>query len=454
LSRPGLPTVLRTLWYMRREQIAGELRERVLGLRRVRGRADETPHLRVTKLPVPRLAAPKSTRHGRARGWDDGGLGRAELEAIHGFGWLGADSLGPGQRLRAMLDWIAHHRDGVGWEPLPTSRRALAWLTALTTPGLLPPLVETHGRVLPSLADQLATLAGSLAPHRADGERLLGRLALASAALLLEGGEASLWLAELPLLVRELDAQLGADGAHRARSPMLHGELLAVLLDVLNASRAAPGVAPGGFDDALARAAAAMLGAHAVWTHPDGEIALLGDSTLGVAPHLAELRAYAAALGVAPHAPEPRGVLAEAGVVKLEAGPFAVIFSAGPPAPPWHPVHAHCDALSFELSVHGARMVSDAGAGERFGPQRALARAARSRPSCGASGESAAAPTSGSCACSRTPWSKPCARAGRRPTCCTGARSRSTGRSFASRIASTRRRGRPASCCRSRPRWP
>jgi uncharacterized heparinase superfamily protein len=363
---------------MRRDQLAGELRERVLGPRRIRGRADETPHLRVTKLPVPRLAAPRSTRHGRARGWEDAGLGRAELEAIHSFDWLGAESLRPGERLRAMLDWIAHHRDGIGWEPLPTSRRVLAWLAALTTPGLLPPPVETHGRVLPSLADQLATLERSLAPHRAGSERLLGRLALASAALLLEGGDAERWLAELPLLAAELDAQLGADGAHQARSPMLHAELLSALLDVVNASRATPGAAPDALEDRLAAAAGAMLGAHAVWVHPDGEIALLGDSTLDVAPRLAELQRYAAALGVAPRAPEPHGVLRDAGVVRLEAGPFAAIFSVGPPAPSWHPVHAHCDALAFELSVHGERMVSDAGAGERFGPPRALARATRS----------------------------------------------------------------------------
>jgi uncharacterized heparinase superfamily protein len=378
VSRPSLPTVLRTLWYMRRAQLAGELRERLLGPRRLRGRADGTPHLRITKLPVPRLAAPKSTRHGRARGWNDAGLGRAELEAIHAFGWLGAESLRPGERLRAMLDWIAHHREGIGWEPLPTSRRALAWLAALTTPDLLPPLVETHGRVLPSLADQLATLERSLAPHRADGERLLGRLALGSAALLLEGGEAERWLAELPLLAGELEAQLGAEGAHVGRSPMLHAELLAAVLDVLNAARASPGVAPSGFEEQIAHAAGAMLGAHAVWTHPDGEIALLGDSTLGVAPRLAELRAYAAALGVAPQPPEVRGVLRDAGVVKLEAGPFALIFSVGPPGPPWHPVHAHCDALAFELSVHGERVVSDAGAGTRFGRERALVRTTRS----------------------------------------------------------------------------
>jgi uncharacterized heparinase superfamily protein len=106
-----------------------------------------------------------------------------------------------------------------------------------------------------------------------------------------------------------------------------------------------------------------MLGAHAVWTHPDGEIALLGDSALGVALPLRALADYAKALGIEPREPAQPGVLADAGVVKLEGGPFAVIFTAAPPAPAWHPAHAHCDALAFELSAFGERVVCDTGDG-------------------------------------------------------------------------------------------
>jgi len=379
VSRPGLPTLLRTLWYMRRDQVAGELRERLAGPRRLRLRAEETPHLRVTCVPVPRLTEPKSLRHGRARGWSDAGLGPAELAAIHGFGWLRAESLRPAERLTAMLDWITHHPHGVGWEPLPTSRRVLAWLAALTTPGLLPPPADTHGRVLPSLADQLAMLERRREPQRAGSERLFRLLALASAALLLEGGEAERWRAQLPELSRELTLQIGSDGAHVERTPMLHAELLAVLLDLLNAFRAAPGIAPAEVEAQVTRTVGAMLGAHAVWVHPDGEIALLGDSTLGVAPRLDALAAYAKALGVAPQGPAQRGVLPAAGVVSLAAGPFHVIFSVAPPAPAWQPAHAHCDALSFELSVQGERVVSDTGAPDSLaGTQRARVRATRS----------------------------------------------------------------------------
>jgi uncharacterized heparinase superfamily protein len=364
VSRPGLPTLLRTLWYMRRSQVTGELRDWLLGPRRVVSRqAEEMPHLRVAAVKVTRPRPPKHLQQGRARGWADPSLGPVELDALHRFDWLAAESLRPADRLGVMLDWIANHPSGHGWQPASISRRSLAWLACLTTPRALPPPSDTHGRVLPSLADQLATLEQQLRSHRSDGALLFGLLALASAGVLLEGGEAERWLLRLPQLVRELALQIGPDGAHIERSPMLHGELLVGLLDLLNALRATPGVAPAELERALERSVAAMLAAHAVWTHPDGEIALLGDSTLGVALPVDELAAYAKALGVEALEPKQRGVLPAAGVVRLEAGPFVVIFSAAAPAPAWHPAHAHCDALSFELSAFGERVVCDTGTG-------------------------------------------------------------------------------------------
>jgi hypothetical protein len=156
---------------------------------------------------------------------------------------------------------------------------------------------------------------------------------------------------------------------------MIHAELLEGVLDLLNAMRSV--AAPQ--SPQLAAKAGAMLGAHAVWTHPDGEIALLGDSAFGVAHPLARLTPYAEALGVKAEGPVTAGVLEAARVVRLERDPFVVIFSAAPPAPAWQPVHAHCDALSFELSLGGERLVTDTGVfdfGE--GPWRDRARATRS----------------------------------------------------------------------------
>ena len=390
MTRPPLRTLARTAWYWRREEWLAAAWSKVAPPRpRVR-RAEGTPHLVASKsavpwLPPPRRAArvpghaPASPSERRSFAWHDPGAGRLAQDELHASVWLRSDALRPDERLLAMLDWIAANARGPGWEPGPTSRRVLAWLKCLTTPGALPPATASHGRVLPALADQLATLDARLAADRRERLSLGNLLALACAGTLLEGGETERWRRHLPGFAAELERQLGRDGAHEARSPLLHAALLEGVLDLLNTLRSAPGFAPAELEALLAEKAGAMLGAHAVWTHPDGEIALLGDSALGAAPPLAALAAYAAALGVAVRKPARPGVLDAAGVVRLERGPFVVIFTAAPPAPPWAPVHAHCDALSFELSAFGERVVADTGVADfAEGPRRDTARATRS----------------------------------------------------------------------------
>ena len=101
--------------------------------------------------------------------------------------------------------------------------------------------------------------------------------------------------------------------------------------------------------------AARMLGAHAVWTHPDGEIALFADSAFGIAARPAELAEYAARLGITAQGPATPGLLDRAGYVRLAAGPLTLIVSVAGPLPAYQPGHAHCDALSFELSVGDRR---------------------------------------------------------------------------------------------------
>ena len=393
MTRPPLPTLARTLWYWRREQWAAEARRRLTRFDRRLRRAEGTPHLLAAQsalpwLPPPRRAQrvpgqPRTSSGGltlrRNFAWNDLGAGRVAFDHLHGFAWLGSRELRPDERLLAMIDWISFHALGPGWEPAPASRRILAWLKCLTTPGALPPAPETHGRVLPSLADQLATLDARLETHRLGSRLLWNLLALSLASTLLDGGEAERWQRAVPRLASELARQIGRDGAHEARSPMLHAELLEGVLDLLNALRSVPGRGPRELEALLVEKAGAMLGAHAVWTHPDGEIALLGDSALGAAQPLAALAAYAAALGVPARSPARPGVLDAAGVVKLERGPFALVFTAAPPAPAWAPAHAHCDALSFELSLSGERVVTDTGVADfADGPRRDLARATRS----------------------------------------------------------------------------
>jgi len=372
MSRPGWPTLARTLWYWRREQWQAAARRRLLPEPR-RGTAGATPRLAVEQAAVPWLPPSRVRARlpvaGGAEGdpslrrrvaWSDPGAGRLALERVHGFAWLLAPGLDAEARLHAIVDWISFHDAGIGWEPAPTSRRVLAWLKCLLLPGALPPAPETYGRVLPSLADQLVHLERRLEVERGSERLLWNLLALVAAGTLLSGPDAKRWAAHTARLERELERQVGSDGAHESRCPMIHADLLEGVLDLLNMQRSA-GAAESSLAARLVASASAMLGAHAVWTHPDGEIALLGDSALGIAHPLARLTAYAERLGVKPEGPALPGVLEAARVVRLERGPFVAIFTAGPPAPACQPVHAHCDALSFELSVGSERVVCDTG---------------------------------------------------------------------------------------------
>lgn len=64
--------------------------------------------------------------------------------------------------------------------------------------------------------------------------------------------------------------------------------------------------------------------------------------------------------------------------MRLEGGPFVLIATASAPSPAYQPGHSHCDALSFELSVGGRRVVTDTGVFEYQGPRRRAARATAS----------------------------------------------------------------------------
>src|SRR6202008_4151732 len=92
-------------------------------------------------------------------------------------------------------------------------------------------------------------------------------------------------------------------------------------------------------------------------THPDGEIAFFNDSTFGIAPDPPALHAYARRLGFKSTA----GQLGESGYVRLGTKDLVLIFDAAPLGPDYQPGHGHADALSFELSHRGRRMLVNSG---------------------------------------------------------------------------------------------
>ncbi len=387
-----VPRFLRTVRHLRPGQALALLRHRLRPAVRPAAPPAVAPELVITE---PKAAFPPPPDHawfdgvGRIRlvgfevlfpsGVDFGYSERGPLFAfhLHQFDYLRREGIAPARRAELMDRWIAEHRTGIGWSPHPLGLRILAWLKLLLTPGALELGPERRRRLLRSLAAQAETLDRHLEFHLGANHLLSNLLAVVAAGIAFRSEAADRWLRRIPLLRRELREQVPEDGAHYERSPMYHALLLETVLDVLHLASVSPR-APAALRGELGDAAARMLGALELYTHPDGEIALFADSALGMALAPARLRDYAGALGVEPRGPNPPGVLARAGYVRLEAGGLSLLASVGGPAPAHQPGHAHCDALSFELCLAGERVVVDTGVYEYLpGPLRDLARSTR-----------------------------------------------------------------------------
>jgi uncharacterized heparinase superfamily protein len=351
------------------------------------------PELEVDALRVPFLPAPSHASYdgsgaitvinrtaliGEEIDW--GTLEHGPLWAyhLHQFDHLRCEGVAPRARTELMLDWVARHVAGVGWDPHPTSLRILSWSKLLLTPGALD-LDEAESATLRlSLARQIETLSVNLEVRLQANHLFSNLLGVVFGGVVFGGVRSRAWLAFAELLDREVEEQILPDGGHIERSPMYHALLLENVLDLINVAQSAEDRLPLGTLQALEAAAARMLGALRLWLHPDGEIALFADSALGIAQPASALERYAALLAIEPRGPWRGGVLRNTGYVRLEAEPFTLIASVMGPSPSYQPGHAHCDALAFELSCGTERVVTDTGVCEYVpGPRRDQSRSTR-----------------------------------------------------------------------------
>ena len=389
-----LARTFRTLRHLGQDQLVAQV---IHGLRGIRGPASRVRSAPARSegastlafLPAPRHVGWHPTGelellHHRADfadkvDWEYEPGGPLWLYHLHQFDHLRAPGLTPDRRLALMLDWVRRHEEGSGWDPHPTSLRILNWGKILLTQDAVSPAGDEVTELHASLARQADTLARNLELRLQANHLLSNLIGLVFAGLLFADEGADDWLAHSGHLCAELDAQFAADGAHQERSPMYHSLLLENLLDLLNLARARASRAPAGLVEVLEETTGRGLGALEVWCHPDGEIPLFGDSAFGIAQRPDALLEYASSLGLAPRGPDVPGLLADTGFARLDAGVFSVVVSVAGPAPGHQPGHAHCDALAFELSCGGERVVCDTGVHDYLlGERRARSRATRS----------------------------------------------------------------------------
>lgn len=374
-----LGRLLRTVRHLRPVQIFAQVKHAFLDEGRGSASDSSAPKCAVDSATVPFLKAPAHARYDGELGfellrrrhrfvdvvdWDFEGHGPLWTFHLHQFDYARARSVSPSARAELIDDWIDACQKGWGWAPHPISLRLLSWGKLMLTPGALAQSSEEAERMRSSMAQQAEALSTRI-ETRLQGNHLFSNLlSCVFAGLLFEGKQADGWLALESKLRHEIDIQILDDGAHIERSPMYHGLLLENVLDLLNVARGAGTRAPEILVACLEDAAARMLGAHRVWTHPDGEIALLGDSAFDIAHPPHALEHYAETLGIEARAPKAPNALDHAGVFRLQSSELVVIASAGEPMPSYQPGHAHCDALSFELSVGTQRVVTDTGVSE------------------------------------------------------------------------------------------
>ncbi|MBJ21627.1 MAG: hypothetical protein GY910_11330 [bacterium] len=388
-------TLVRTLRPIRCGQAIAQLRHMLIGLPAPQREVGAFPTLVVESAQTAFLPPPAHVRGDPSRieilatpfpfeervDWNTRLHGPLFAYHLHQQEYLRLASFDPAARSLRLRDWIDSHDQGIGWDPHPISLRLLCWGRLLLTPGALGSDADLRDTMLGSMADQARTLVRGLEIRLQANHLLSNLIAVVWSGLLLEAEDASNWRAHAERLVRELDAQILPDGGHEERSPMYHSLLLENILDLLNLSLVVGSRAPDGLVAALSATASRMLSALEVMKHPDGRIALFADSGFDIAAEPAALLDYATRLGVSASREERRSalLLPQTGYLRFAVGSFDLIASVAGPSPAHQPGHAHCDALAFELSVDGKRLVTDTGLFEYLpGRRRDQARATAS----------------------------------------------------------------------------
>ncbi len=305
-------------------------------------------------------------------GWDDPSLAKLWRYNQHYFDDLaaiGAEAREAWHR-ELLARWIAEcpPARGTAWEPYPTSLRVVNWLKWLEA-GHVP----VDG-MLDSLAAQVRHLSRRLEWHLLGNHLFVNAKALVLAGAFFDGPESDRWRgAGLRILRAQIPEQILPDGGQFERSPMYHALAVEDMLDLRNAMRRRPGAFTAAeralVDDRLQP----MRRFLEAVCHPDGEVSFFNDSAMGVAPTLAELDAYAGRLGLSgTGGTEDVGTLfPESGVARMVAGGAVLIADVGAVGPDYLPGHAHADTLSFELSIHGHRLLVNSGVSQYgLGPER------------------------------------------------------------------------------------
>ncbi|MEE9313874.1 MAG: heparinase II/III family protein [Rhizobiaceae bacterium] len=276
---------------------------------------------------------------------------------LHSFKWLRHLRAANSDLMQAhasalVSDWISQWGSQIesqSWRPDIINGRLISWLThsPLLINNTSP---ESYQEFLKSLARQTRYL-NHISPSVRDGyPRLHTRIALAFAALCLDGKEKAIKQATHDLN-SELNRQILADGGHVSRNPVILVELLADLIPLRQAYQEL-GHSPS---HTLLSAIDRMLAVLRFFQHSNGELAQFNGTGSTPAKMLSTILSFDESKG------SPQRSAPQSGYERLAENNTVVLIDTGKALSRGTARRAMAGTLSFELSSGSTRFIANCG---------------------------------------------------------------------------------------------
>jgi uncharacterized heparinase superfamily protein len=401
-TSPSAGRYWRTLKHLRASQLFYLVRHRILN----RNKLTRWPEAYVTVKPLPRqlkvaewqpVLARQIIQAGDVRflepatqgleqtPWWANEISRRQIYHANYCDFLNVNLDGPEdsqllrRATRIALSWCDQNPRGteMGWGPFFLSLRIVNWLKYLVRNGARAEMIGDGAqieRVVASLRVQILSLESRLERELLANHLLKNAKALVFAGALLEAPESDQWRSLGQKILREQIAeQILPDGGHIERSPMYHAWILDDLLDIQNLFESCPPDVPE-----CAREVSQCINSMGRYLrqiiHPDGEIPLFNDSQLDVTRPTARILSDA---GAPVENASQNGIEVKSmcntgyATIRDTIARSFLIFDCGPLGPDYQPGHGHSDALSYELTLRGQRVIVDTGVSSyERGPER------------------------------------------------------------------------------------
>ncbi len=282
--------------------------------------------------------------------WNFKKYGKLWTYNLNYFDFLNQDGMDIKDGLRLIRDYIeslSYIEDGL--EPFPVSLRGINWIKFLSRHKIDDPNIDS------SLYAQYCILMDNIEYH------LLGNHLLENGFSLLYGAyyfkDEKFYEKAKEILEKELQEQILSDGAHFELSPMYHQLMLYRVLECINLMKNNRFKEEDILLALFNEKAAVMAGWMKKMTFSNGDIPLLNDSALGIAPTSFQLLQYASTLNLLPKKME----LSDSGYRIWKNEKYEIVVDIGKIGPDYIPGHAHSDTFTFLLYKNGEPLIVDTG---------------------------------------------------------------------------------------------